>query len=69
MGVGISIGQMNEGYAAVSAPVLNHDDRLAGSITALGPHSLVDRSPNGSLTQSLRQTAAKIASALGQRKG
>lgn len=68
MGVGISIGQMNEGYAAVSAPVLNHDDRIAGSITALGPHSLVDRSPNGSLTQSLRQTAAKIASALGQRK-
>lgn len=69
MGVGISIGQMNEGYAAVSAAVLNHDDRIAGSITALGPHSLVDRSPNGSLTQSLRQTAAKIASALGQRKG
>jgi DNA-binding IclR family transcriptional regulator len=69
MGVGISIGQMNEGYAAVSAPVLNHDDRLAGSITALGPHSLVDRSPNGALTQSLRQTAARIASALGQRKG
>jgi DNA-binding IclR family transcriptional regulator len=68
MGVGISIGQMNEGYAAVSAPVLNHDGRLAGSITALGPHSLVDRSPNGSLTGSLRQTAAKIASALGQRK-
>jgi len=67
-GVGISIGQMNEGYAAVSAPVLNHDDRLAASITALGPHSLVDQSPDGSLARSLRRTAANIASALGQRK-
>jgi len=67
-GVGISIGQMNEGYAAVSAPVLNHDDRLAGSITALGPHSLVDRSPDGPLARALRQTATHIASALGQRK-
>jgi DNA-binding IclR family transcriptional regulator len=67
-GVGVSIGQMNEGYAAVSAPVLNHDDRLAASITALGPHSLVDQSPDGSLARSLRRTAANIASALGQRK-
>jgi DNA-binding IclR family transcriptional regulator len=67
-GVGISVGQMNEGYAAVSAPVFNHDDRLAASITALGPHSLVDRSPGGSLARSLQRTAAKIASALGQRK-
>ena len=67
-GVGVSVGQMNEGYAAVSAPVLNHDDRLAGSITALGPHSLVDRLPEGSLAQSLRATSAEIASALGQRK-
>lgn len=63
-GVGVSVGQMNEGYAAVSAPVLNHDDRLAGSITALGPHSLVDQSPRGSLAKALRETSAEIASAL-----
>ncbi len=67
-GVGVSVGRMNEGYAAVSAPVLNYDCRLAGSITALGPHSLVDRSPGGPLANSLRETAGRIASALGQRK-
>jgi DNA-binding IclR family transcriptional regulator len=67
-GVGISIGRINEGYAAVSAPILNHDNRLAASITALGPHSLVDRSPDGALAASLRTTAAKIASALGQQR-
>ena len=68
-GIGVSVGQMNEGYAAVSVPVLNHEDRLAGSITALGPHSLVDQSPRGSLAKSLRATSAEIASALGRRKG
>jgi DNA-binding IclR family transcriptional regulator len=67
-GVGVSVGQMNEGYAAVSAPVLNHDNRLAGSITALGPHSLADRSPQGSLASLLKATAAEITSALGQRR-
>jgi DNA-binding IclR family transcriptional regulator len=67
-GVGVSIGRMNEGYAAVSAPVLNHDNRLVASITALGPHSLVDRSPDGRLAASLRATASKIASALGQQR-
>jgi DNA-binding IclR family transcriptional regulator len=67
-GVGISIGRINEGYAAVSAPILNHDNRLAASITALGPHSLVDRSPDGPLAASLRATAARIASALGQQR-
>jgi DNA-binding IclR family transcriptional regulator len=67
-GIGVSIGRMNEGYAAVSAPVLNHDDRLVASITALGPHSLVDRSPDGPLAASLRAAAAEIASALGQQR-
>jgi DNA-binding IclR family transcriptional regulator len=67
-GVGVSVGRMNEGYAAVSAPVFNHDGRMAGSITALGPRSLVDSSPHGPLARSLLQTAARIAAALGQRR-
>lgn len=67
-GIGVSIGQVNEGYAAISAPVLNYDNRLAGSITMLGPHSLVDRSPKGSAANALRATAAKIALALGQQR-
>jgi DNA-binding IclR family transcriptional regulator len=65
-GIGVSTGRVNEGYAAVSAPVLNHDDRLAGSITVLGPHSLVDQSPDGSMANAVRETAASIARALGQ---
>jgi DNA-binding IclR family transcriptional regulator len=67
-GIGISIGQVNEGYAAVSAPVMNYDNRLAGSVTVLGPHSLVDRSPDGSVANAVRATAAKIALALGQQR-
>lgn len=67
-GIGVSIGQVNEGYAAVSAPVMNYDNRLAGSVTVLGPHSLVDRSPDGSVASAVRATAAKIALALGQQR-
>lgn len=67
-GIGASTGRVNEGYAAVSAPVLNHDNRLAGSITVLGPHSLVDQSPDGSMATAVRDTAARIAMALGQHR-
>jgi DNA-binding IclR family transcriptional regulator len=67
-GIGVSIGQVNEGYAAVSAPVMNYDNRLAGSVTILGPHSLVDRSPDGPVANAARSTAAKIALALGQQR-
>lgn len=65
-GIGVSSSRVNEGFAAVSAPVLNQDNRLAGSITVLGPHSLVDMSPDGELAASMRQTAGKIAALLGQ---
>lgn len=65
-GIGVSIGQVNEGYAAVSAPVLNYDNQLVGSVTVLGRHSLVDRAPDGTTANAVRATAAKIAAALGQ---
>lgn len=68
-GLGVSVGRINEGYAALSAPVFNHDQRLAASITALGPHSLVDRSSRSPLRAALLTTAGRIAAALGQHKG
>lgn len=66
-GVALADGQVNAGFAAVSAPVFDYAGDIAAAITALGLRTGVDLDPDGPLAALVRATAAEIGVALGHR--
>jgi DNA-binding IclR family transcriptional regulator len=63
-GVGRSDSSLFEGFGAVSAPVFDHDNRIAASITVLGPLNVLDVSADGKAAVAVRDAAAKLTQSL-----
>lgn len=63
-GVGTSGSNLFEGFGAVAAPVFDHDNRVAASITVLGPLTSLDVTPNGKAATAARNAAAKLTQSL-----
>lgn len=64
-GIAVSDQQLNQGFAAVSAAVFDHDGRLAAALTALGMRAAMDLDRNGPLARAVAQAARAISRALG----
>jgi len=60
-----SDSEVNEGFAALSAPIFDHDRRLLAAVTILGLRSMVDARPEGDMALALREAAAAIGRCLG----
>ena len=54
-----------EGFAAVAAPIFDHADTLAGSITLLGLRRDMDLTPSGEMVSRLRAATTAISKELG----
>ncbi len=63
-GVGSSDSSLFEGFGAVSAPVFDHDNRIAASITVLGPLNTLDVKPTGKAAAAVKSAAAKLTQSL-----
>jgi DNA-binding IclR family transcriptional regulator len=59
-------GDLVPGVNAIAAPVIDHKDRIAGVIGALGRPEELDVSFDGPVAAALRRTAAEISRRLGQ---
>jgi DNA-binding IclR family transcriptional regulator len=57
------------GFNAVSAPVFDHEGRLAAAITSLGPAGELDTSFDGAIAAALRASAADTSASLGYVSG
>lgn len=62
---GTTWGAMLPEVGAVSAPVFDRDDRLAGAVTVLGLLKTFDASPSGPTARALREVAAAFSAKLG----
>ncbi|MEQ9812189.1 MAG: IclR family transcriptional regulator [Azospirillaceae bacterium] len=60
-----SDSEVNEGFAALSAPIFDHDGQLLAAITILGLRSMVESRPEGAMAGSLREAAHTISRSLG----
>jgi DNA-binding IclR family transcriptional regulator len=63
-GMGSSDSSLFEGFGAVSAPVFDHDNRIAASITVLGPLNTLDVKPTGKAAAAVKDAAAKLTQSL-----
>jgi len=54
------------GISAVSVPVFDHNDKIAGVIGALGRTEEVDAAPDGKVTKTLLKGAAEISRRMGR---
>ena len=63
-GVGLSDSVLYEGFGAIAAPVFDHDDRIAASITVLGPSNLLNVTANGPMVAAVTAAAAKLTRSL-----
>lgn len=63
-GVGLSDSVLYEGFGAIAAPVFDHDDRIAASITVLGPSNLLNVTANGPMAAAVTAAAAKLTRSL-----
>jgi DNA-binding IclR family transcriptional regulator len=64
-GVGTVNGDLIPGINSVSAPVFNHEGKIALAIAALGNERTFDADPDGPLAQAVRNTVAAISYELG----
>jgi len=64
-GIAISKGHLFRGFSAIAAPIFDHTEALAGSVTLLGLGSQIDRSPTGPVAAQVRQTARDLSQQLG----
>jgi DNA-binding IclR family transcriptional regulator len=64
-GYAASRGHLFRGFCGLSAPVFDHEGKLAGAVTMLGVASLMDTRPRSQMTVALRQAAADISGKLG----
>jgi DNA-binding IclR family transcriptional regulator len=60
-GVGISDSNLYEGFGAISAPIFDHENRIAAAITALGPSNMLNVSPTGKVAKAIKDTAAQVS--------
>jgi DNA-binding IclR family transcriptional regulator len=58
---------LNIGHAALSAPVIDHEGKLAGALTLLGPAADFDQSTELKFSKLLLKHAADISVAIGRR--
>ena len=58
---------MMVGLSAVSAPVFDHDGRLAYVITCMGPSNTFDTSADGSIVTLMRAKAQDLSARMGYR--
>ncbi|MFT8242576.1 IclR family transcriptional regulator [Roseomonas sp. BN140053] len=56
---------IHAGFNALSAPILDHENRLAGALTALGPAGELDIALGGTAAAALAEAAGAISAALG----
>lgn len=67
LGLATSGGLVNVGFAAMSAPVFDHDGLLAAAMTALGPAPHLDTRPDGEVAAALREAATAASASMGSR--
>ncbi len=60
-------GQLLAGIHALSAPVFDHQGRLAAALTALGSAGAFDDDPRGRIGTELRATARRLSTEMGWR--
>jgi DNA-binding IclR family transcriptional regulator len=65
-GLAISKGHLFRGFSAIAAPIFDHTEALAGSVTLLGVGSQIDRSPAGPVAAQVRQAARDLSQQLGR---
>ena len=63
------VGSLIPGINAFSAPVFNHDGKMALAITGLGPAGLMPPHWNGPMPKAIRAAACRISRQLGWRGG
>jgi len=63
-GVGLSDSSLYEGFGAISAPVFDHEDRIAAAITVLGPSNSLKVAANSPAATALKDAAAKLTRSL-----
>jgi DNA-binding IclR family transcriptional regulator len=56
------------GISAISAPVFNHDGRLAYALTSFGPTASLDTTPKGAVVPTLRAKADALSARIGFRR-
>lgn len=66
-GLAQALGNPLPGIDALSVPVFDHSGSITMAITSLGPSTLFDASPGGSLAHALLDCAATISDHLGYR--
>jgi DNA-binding IclR family transcriptional regulator len=64
-GLAVSDQQLNPGFAAMSAPVFDHEGRIAAALTGLGMRTAVALDRDGPTAQAVAMAAAGISRALG----
>jgi DNA-binding IclR family transcriptional regulator len=64
-GVTISDSRVNQGFAAISAPIFDHSGSVAASMTLIGLRSHVPLDGCGTVADDLRVTCAGLSAALG----
>jgi DNA-binding IclR family transcriptional regulator len=64
-GLAVSDSQLNQGFAAVSAAIVDHDGRLVAALTALGLSAAVDHDRAGATARAVAAAAGTISRALG----
>lgn len=64
-GLATSDSEVNQGFAALSAPVFDHDGKLVAALTVLGLRSMIDTDADGTLANALRRAAATLSRAMG----
>jgi DNA-binding IclR family transcriptional regulator len=63
-GIGLSDSRLYEGFGAISAPVFDHDNRIAASITALGPSNALAVNATGTAALAVKDAAEKLTRSL-----
>ena len=66
-GISRAVGSVIPGINAFSAPVFDHDGKMALAITGLGPAGLMPANWNGPMPQAIRSAAQGISRRLGWR--
>jgi len=66
-GMSRAVGSVIPGINAFSAPVFNHDGKMALAITGLGPAGLLPSNWNGAIPKAIRTAAQTVSRQLGWR--
>jgi DNA-binding IclR family transcriptional regulator len=65
LGYAMSENQVNIGFASVSAPVFDYSQRLAGTLTVLGPSAVLNKNARRDAAHHLREAAATMCVQMG----